>query len=374
MVEADSGASDPIDVASAGVQDLAGAATGVLDQAGPAGAVLQPVVDALRNVWEGYFGSPIPEGGTNWNAYTHEQLYQMLFQNADVGHVSSMAAEWGRHGSELSEHGEALRDQRGTLQSHWSGDAADPAADRLGEVGHRTSGAGARADTVGQATQGAGDALAVARSEMPPPPGDPTAAVLTGGVAGAGAGAAIGAIVGAGAGGIGAGPGALMGAAIGAVAGGGASLFLANVAAAQKKAEAVHVMQRYEVGLRNSSQAIAPAGVTTANDYGVTTAAGSADGTGAFGRGGASWGQLTGGDPLRSGGMAGFRASAAMENALARAGASLAASRAGYGSGMWPGAGMARGDDDTEHPNRLPTVNQRLFDVDDAASSSVIGL
>ncbi|MFB9570338.1 hypothetical protein ACFFRS_25510, partial [Saccharopolyspora hordei] len=260
----DESAANLIDMASAGVQDLAAAATSTLEQAGPAGTLLVPVVEALRNVWEGYFGSPIPPEGTNWNAYSHEELYQMLWQNADVGEVSSMAAEWGRHSTELADHAESMRHHRTAMESSWSSESAGLATTRLGELGERTSGISDRASTVQGATQEAGDALAVARNTMPPPPGDPTGTVVTSAAAGAGAGAVVGGIVGAGAGGVGAGPGAAMGAAIGAVAAGGTSLFLADVTAAQKKAEAVHVMQQYEASLRNSSRAIAPPGATEA--------------------------------------------------------------------------------------------------------------
>lgn len=287
----DSGTANLVDTASAGVQELASAATSVLDQAGPAGALAQPVVNALRNVWEGYFGSPIPSDGTNWNAYTHEQLHQMLWDNADVGDVSTVAAEWGRHSTELTHQADSMRQQRGVMQSHWSSTAADLATNRLGELGDRTSDIGTRASTVQQATQDAGDALSVARNTMPPPPGDPTGTALSSAVAGAGAGAVIGGMVGAAAGGIGAGPGAVMGAAIGAVAAGGGSLFLASVDAAQKKAEAVHVMQRYEASLHNSSRAIAPAGSTAAEAFDTAPAQTSAAGfSGGGSAGGVPWG------------------------------------------------------------------------------------
>ncbi|MGC7103094.1 WXG100 family type VII secretion target [Amycolatopsis lurida] len=371
-----------IDQASAGVQDLAAAATAGLEQAGPAGALVQPVVELLRNVWEGYFGSPIPPDGTNWNAYTHDELYRMLWDNADVGEVSSMAAEWGRHGSELSEHGEELHTQRGTLRSNWSGGAADLAADRLGQIGDRTADIGSRANTVHGATQDAGDALAVARNTMPPPAGDPLGAGVAGAAAGAGAGAAIGAIVGAGAGGVGAGPGALMGAAIGAVAAGGASYFLASAAAAEQKAQAVHVMQRYEASLNDSSRKVTPGAAasmgcgvnssTTAS--GFAGAAGMAGGT-ATGSGGLPWSQLVGSGPLDAGTGSG---GGALARGMAGRGsmAGMAGGRGAAANGMMPGAGGGRGQgaEDEVHVNRLPTIDQRLFHVEEKTSSPVIGL
>ncbi|GAA0535638.1 hypothetical protein GCM10011581_24890 [Saccharopolyspora subtropica] len=374
----DETASNAMAAASAGVQELARAATSALDQAGPGGALLQPVVDALRDVWEGYFGSPIPPGGTNWNAYTHEQLYQMLWQNADVGDVSTMAAEWGRHSTELSDRADAMRQQRSAMQANWSSEAGALAADRLGEMGERAAGISDRAYTAQQATQEAADALAAARNAMPPPPGDPTGSVLAGAAAGAGAGAVIGGVVGAGAGGVGAGPGALMGAAIGAVAVGGASLFLSSVTAAQKKAEAVHVMQRYEMSLRNSSRRIAPVSagaqaVRTFDAPAQTTAAGFAGGGSTSA--GLPWHRLVGADPLEPGLRSG---GGALGGALARSGvlSGLAAARAASGSGLVPpGAAPRHGADDEEkvHHNRLPTIDQGLFDDDRPASAPVIG-
>ncbi|SDW41030.1 hypothetical protein SAMN05421504_101508 [Amycolatopsis xylanica] len=364
-----------VDTASAGVEDLAGAAIGM------AGDLAEPIIGMLRNVWEGYFGSPTLPDGTNWNAYTHEQLYRMLWDDADVGDVSAVAAEWDRHGTELTNHAETLRDQRGSLKENWSGQAAERAADRLGELSQRTSGIGSRAATVGEAAQGAGDALATARNTMPPPPGDALGPAASAAVAGAGAGAAIGAIVGAGAGGVGAGPGALIGAAIGAVAAGGASLFLADVAAAEQKAEAVHVMQRYEESLRTSSEAVAPAGSTKAKAFGglgadeTTSAAGYAGGyqDGSPGSGaGLPWRQATGAG-LTGGLMTGGGLAAALAGRAAMA--QLAAARAAGNGGMMPGQGArAQGEEEKEHKNRMPVFDQPLLDADEMTSTPVIGL
>ncbi|MEV0698968.1 hypothetical protein AB0I53_13765 [Saccharopolyspora sp. NPDC050389] len=368
----DSGAANVVETASAGVQDLANAATSVLDQAGPAGALAQPVVSALRNVWEGYFGSPIPPEGTNWNAYTHEQLHQMLWDNADVGDVSAVATEWGRHSSELTDHAETMRQQRGAMQTSWTSSAADMATERLGAIGERTDGISTRAATTQQATQDAGDALSVARNTMPPPPGDPTGGAVASAVAGAGAGAVIGGLVGAGAGGVGAGPGALMGAAIGAVAAGGGSLFLANVAAAEKKAQAVHVMQRYETSLLNSSKTVAPAGTTEAMGFetpAATSAAGFGGGAGAAG-GGTPWGKLVDAGPLE----AGLRGGAMGGALMAGSGSMAGLAGRGAGGGMVP-PGARRGEEEEEqvHENRMPTVDQKLFADDRPASAPVIG-
>lgn len=388
---ADRGDDDLIAAASEGVQSLADAATSVLAQGGPVGALAQPVVDALRNVWEGYFGSPIPEDGTNWSAYSHEQLYDMVWQGADPGDVGDVASEWERHGTELAGHADGLREQRGALERNWNGQAAQRAAGELGELGDRTSDIGARAGTAGQAAREAGDALSVARDTMPPPT-DSAALTGAGTSLGTAAGTVIGGVLGAGAGGIGAGPGAMMGAAIGAVAGGVASGFLANVAAAEQKARAVHVMQTYERSLAGSSRMLASAGsggaagmsgsggpaeaLTGPAATGSAGFSGAAAPTGGGAGGGVPWGKLVGSGPLdpalAPGGRAGIGASALRAAAAAQA----AAGSRGSGRGaMMPGGAAARdrNDEGAEHRNRLPTVDQRLFEIDEPVMPPVIG-
>ncbi|MBB5069025.1 hypothetical protein BJ969_002113 [Saccharopolyspora gloriosae] len=385
---ADRGDDELIAAASDGVQSLADTATAVLGQGGPVGALAQPVVDALRNVWEGYFGSPIPEDGTNWNSYTHQQLYDMLWQGADVGDVGDVAGEWERHGTELAGHAEGLREQRGSLERNWNGQAAQRAAGELGELGDRTSDIGARAGTNGQAVREAGDALAVARDEMPPPT-DSAALTGAGTSLGTAAGTVIGGVLGAGAGGIGAAPGAMMGAAVGAVAGGIASGFLANVASAEQKAQAVHVMQTYEQSLLGSSRSIAATGATgaggasgsagqgeaiagPASTSSAAFAGGSPTGGGTSG-GGVPWGKLVGAGPLDAALPPGGRAG--IGTAALRAAAAAGAGRGGGRGGMMPGgaAGRDRDDEGTEHRNRLPLLDQRLFEVDEPVMPPVIG-
>lgn len=36
----------------------------------------------MSDAWEEYFAGPVPpaEGGVNWEAYSHDELYQMLWQ------------------------------------------------------------------------------------------------------------------------------------------------------------------------------------------------------------------------------------------------------------------------------------------------------
>ncbi|TWF93393.1 hypothetical protein [Saccharopolyspora dendranthemae] len=368
----ESGEADVVAVASAGVHDLARATTSVLEGAGPVGEVGTPVVRTLTHVWEGYFGAPIPPEGTNWNAYTHEQLYAMVWESADVTDVTGVADEWGRHSTELAGHADSLQRNRSAMQTHWSSESADAAGGRLGMIGDRTSGVGERASTVSHATQNAGDALSSARNAMPPPPGDATGAVVGTGVAGAGAGAVVGGVVGAAAGGVGAVPGAMIGAAVGAAAAGGSSMFLASANAAEKKAEAVHVMSQYEAVLRRSSTAIAPdaSGAAWGSAPAATSAAGFSGTSVGAPTGGAPWGKLVGGpDPLGGAGRVG-----AGMGVLGARGMFGAGGAAGS-NGMAPGRGASAGGDDDEqvHENKLPTIDQGLFDDDRPASAPVIG-
>src|ERR1044072_3042324 len=137
------------------VEDLTGAVTSVLSPDGPLGSLSLTLTNALDGVWAAFFASPTPPGGTNWNAYTHEQLYNMLWEGADVGDVSTVAAEWGRHRTALTEFADALRSQGQALPSHWRGQSAELAEGRLLELSDRIWNVGARASAGGRAGNGA---------------------------------------------------------------------------------------------------------------------------------------------------------------------------------------------------------------------------
>jgi hypothetical protein len=189
------------------------------------------LTSALDSVWAEYFSSPTPPEGTNWHAYSHEELYDMLWRDADVGDIGTVAAEWGRHSSELNEYADALRRQAAALRENGQGRAAD----RLADLSDRIWNVGARAGTVQKAADDAGDALATARNTMPPPPPDPVTLMTDS---------------------VGAGPLPPLS----AVLVGGARLFTADAVAAASKAEAVRVMRRYESSLRDSGHQVVPDG------------------------------------------------------------------------------------------------------------------
>ncbi|EHR61644.1 hypothetical protein [Saccharomonospora cyanea] len=130
----------------------------------------------MFGVWDGYFGLPAPpEGGVNWEAYSHEELYQMLWQDADVADVSAIAAEWAGHREALANHAEVLREQRAALLASWEGTGAEEAARRLDVLAERMEEIAELARAGERAAAQAADALAAARAAMPPPPGEVSA-------------------------------------------------------------------------------------------------------------------------------------------------------------------------------------------------------
>jgi hypothetical protein len=345
------------------VEELASAVTSPLGL-GSLGQLTQTLTNALDSVWAEFFGAATPPGGTNWNAYSHQQLYDMLWQDADVGDVSAVAAEWGRHSTALTGFAEALRGQGTELLANWQGRAAELAADRLAELSDRIWSIGARAGQVQKATSDAGEALALARNTMPPPPPDPLTLMTSA---------------------IGVGPMSP----IEAVIVGGARLFTADAVAGESKAEAVRVMQRYETSLRNSSHRVVPAqpGATKPKAFQVdgsagsetTTAAGAGGPLGGGGStGGVPWSRLVGGGSAPgAGGLTGTGpwATSSVLAAESAALSDLAAKRSGTGGFFGPAgmAGRAMEGDEHRRQRKLPSVDNRLFAVDGRVSVPVIG-
>lgn len=352
------------------VEDLASTVTGVLSPDGPLATLTRTLTDVLDGVWAEFFGAATLPGGTNWNAYSHEELYRMLWQDADVADVSTVAAEWGRHSTVLTEHADALRREAAALRSNWQGRAAELAADRLAELSDRIWNVGARAGTIQKAASDAGDALALARNTMPPPPPDPMTLMTSA---------------------MGAGPLPPLE----AVIVGGARLFTADAVAGASKAEAVRVMQRYESSLHNSGQQVVPAqpDATTSRTYLVdgpeaaaTRAAAVSGGGPSAGRGvagggvtggGVPWSRLVGGAPPGPGRQ--FGAGPWPVQRVLAAEAAARSERAGQramGAGGFPPGMPARAADeeqDKRHRKRLPTVDNQLFTLDQRACPPVIG-
>ncbi|HYS41334.1 MAG TPA: hypothetical protein VEO01_37440 [Pseudonocardiaceae bacterium] len=348
-----------------GVDELASAVTTALSPVGSFGSLTGTLTDGLDGVWAEFFGAATLPGGTNWNAYSHKQLYDMLWQGADVGDVSAVAAEWGRHSTALTAFADALRGQGTALRSNWQGGAAESAANRLAELSDRIWNAGARAGAVQKAVGGAGDALALARNTMPPPPPDPLTLMTSA---------------------VGAGPMSPLA----AVAVGATRLFTGDATAGAAKADAVRVMQRYETSLSNSGHQVVPAQADanksrTFQVDGATTSLSAFSGGGSsVGRGvagGVPWAQLVGGAPLGAGGAVGggvgpgpVQSVLAAEQAVQ---SELAAERAMGAGGFYPpmmGARRGNGDEDRPHSNSLPNMNDKgFFTPDERPTVPVIG-
>ncbi|HEY3609783.1 MAG TPA: hypothetical protein VGL06_19950 [Pseudonocardiaceae bacterium] len=352
-----------------GVDELTSAVTTALSPSGSLASLTGSLTDGLDSVWAAFFGAATVPGGTNWNAYSHKQLYDMLWQGADVGDVSAVAAEWGRHSTALTAFADALRGQGTALRSNWQGKAAESAADRLAQLSDQVWNVGARAGAVGKAVGGAGEALALARHTMPPPPPDPLTLMTSA---------------------VGAGPMSPLA----AVAVGAARLFTGDATAGAAKADAVRVMQRYEASLSNSGHQVVPAqaGATKATTFqadglaGATTSpSGFAGGGSSVGRGvagGVPWAQLVGGAPPGSGGASGAVGvgPGPVQSVLAAEGAvqsELAAERAMGAGGFYPpmmGARRGNGDEERTHTDSLPNLNDKgFFAPDERPTVAVIG-
>src|SRR5262245_23211802 len=95
----------------------------------------------------------------------------MLWQDADVADVSTVATEWAKHHAALTTHAEVLREQCAALRDSWQGPGADEAVRRLSTMAARVEKIAELAHAGAQSAQEAADALAMARAMMPPPPG-----------------------------------------------------------------------------------------------------------------------------------------------------------------------------------------------------------
>jgi hypothetical protein len=367
---------------SAGVAEMADAITAVLTEIDVAG---QAVVAALNAALTGA-GQPAgptgadqvaSSGPTNFAAYSHEELYEMVREQADVGDVSEVAAEWGRHADALTGHADTLREQRAALTANWQGRAAERATERIDQLAELVGAIGARARRVRQAAQDSADALALARNTMPPPPGRPALTATSGGSEAASppSGAAGG-------------DGVVF--AVGAVFTGGTSMFGTDFFSGSAKSRAEEVMSGYESSLHGSDALIAPpveAGAGDTDLSGLTTTAGVTSGGvgpgvpgGGGGGAGVPWSQLTHGGAPEPGGAGGrpplppgAGASvlhAAMNQLQASGRVQGGAGGAGFAPFMTP---MTRADGDKEHKRQQPNVVKGLFDDDRIPSKPVIG-
>ena len=332
--------------------------------------------------------------GINWEAYSHEELHKMLWQDADVADVSTVADEWTRHRAALDTHAAVLKEQRAALLDGWHGAAAEEAAARLTKLAERVEKISEFSAAGKKAAQDAADALAAARAAMPPPPDATTMPAFAGLPAAAPAPFALPsapapfALPSAPA------PMALPSApTVPSGATSGFYFYFGAASADQQKADAVRAMQTYESSLNGSGRLIDDARGTIPRQAAPPPVR--ADGPSSVktpSSGGVPWQRLVGGSGGTPRGPVigavtpvsqqtqlspGMRAGVMSGQGIGpmATGSVMAESRsAAQGSGMAPGAGGARKDDDQEHENQMPTLDHGLFVVNEqAVAPAVIG-
>lgn len=318
----------------------------------------------------------------NWEAYSHEELHRMLWQDADVADVSTVADEWTRHRTALDTHAEVLREQRAALLDGWHGAAAEEAAARLAKLAERIEKISEFSAAGQKAAQDAADALAAARAAMPPPPDGTTMPAFAGLPASAGNAPFT----------LPSAPAPMTLPSAPAQPTSGFYFYFGAASADQQKADAVRAMQTYESRLNGSGRLIDDARGTIPQAAAPPARAAAAP-VRTPGSGGVPWQCLVGGGggsmATTRGPVIGAATPAAQQlspgmragvlvgqpGGLAATGTLTADSRttAQHNAMAAPPAGGARKDDDQEHENQMPTLDHDLFVVTDRVSPAVIG-
>jgi hypothetical protein len=344
--------------------------------------------------------------GINWEAYSHEELHRMLWQDADVADVSTVADEWTRHRAALDAHAEVLREQRAALLDGWAGAAADEAAARLGALAERVEKISELAVAGQKAAQDSADALAAARAAMPPPPAPGTTTPAFAGlptVPGLPSAPAPFALPSAPAPFAPApfslptapAPQALPSApTMPAGATSGFYFYFGAASADQQKSQAVRAMQTYESSLNGSGRLIDDARGNIPQAAPTPRAAATAQ-VKTPSSGGVPWQRLVSGGggggsvattrgpvigaatPVSQQVTPGVRAGVTFgqHGGIAASGTLTADSRtAAQNNAMGaPPPGGARKDEDEQHENQMPTLDHDLFAVTERVSPAVIG-
>jgi hypothetical protein len=331
-------------------------------------------------------GNESPPSEINWEAYSHEELHRMLWQDADVADVSKVADEWTRHRAALDTHAEVLREQRAALLDGWKGTAAEEAAARLTALAERIEKISELAAAGQKAAQDSADALAAARAAMPPPPdaatmpafaGLPTIPSMPFTLPSAPAPMTQ--------------PMTLPSApTMPAGATSGFYFYFGAVSADTQKAQAIRAMQTYESSLNGSGRLIDNAQGNIPHAAAPPPPRAVPQPVRTPSSGGVPWQRLVGGSvasargpvigaatPVNQQVSPGMRAGVVFgqPGGAVAAGAITADTRThGQNNAMAaPPAGGARKDEDQPHENQMPTLDHGLFVVDDRVSPAVIG-
>ncbi|OLR94431.1 hypothetical protein [Actinokineospora bangkokensis] len=350
--------------------------------------------------------------GVNWDAHTHEELHRMIWEQADVGATSDLAARWRAHSTDLATRAAALRAERDELATWWSGESADLATARLDELAERVDGIAERAAAHAAVAEQAAEALAQVRATLPPPPtaAIPTAALPTQTTAFQQALAAQAAQTQAQNAafqqallqqwtgqpvstdqfasllrapaptppspprsgfylwfGVAPNPGPVS--ALGTVAAAQTSMFAADAAATQAKAQAVAAMRTYEDALRSGESRVSTPGVerrggAAPNPARVPEARADSEPKPVAPRAADRGGQLAAREPV-------VREPAQPRQVTESTTRSAAAPN--QSNGLHAAGQRAAKTEDTEHQNRMPHLDHGLFAVREAVSVPVIG-
>lgn len=327
----------------------------------------------------------------------------MLWQDADVADVSTVADEWTRHRAALDAHAEVLREQRAALLEGWSGAAAEEAAARLAALAERVGKISELAAAGQRAAQDSADALAAARAAMPAPPDTTTqafagfpvsfapppspASYLPSSPASYLPATSPASYL----------PSSFMPSSFSVPSAptmpagvtSGFYFYFGASSADQQKAQAVRTMQTYESSLNGSGRLIDTAKAGVPQAAAPRPASSSVATVRTPSSGGVPWQQLVGGGARgsvaavatpagqpqqmtpgpRTGVMAGQAMGATTTGAVT---AETRATAQHNGMAAAP-AGGARKDDDQLHENQMPTLDHDLFAVTGTVAPAVIG-
>src|SRR5439155_13017780 len=133
---------------------------------------LSPVWNVVsRNVKQTVVGMDIPRDCTNWNSYSHQDMYNLLHTDSDPTQVGLLAGQWQTHGDGFRKHAEDITHEQGKLSSNWAGQSTQNAGTMLGGYAGEMTKAQNWAYAVHVAVQDAGTALSLAKNKMPAPSG-----------------------------------------------------------------------------------------------------------------------------------------------------------------------------------------------------------
>lgn len=187
-------------------------------------------------------GDQYVSGGTNWAAFSLEELIGMVSDKASVPQLERLADDWRETGDGVTAAADYLADSLDDLMDYWSGESADQARNTVALNAQWVGDLGATARDMGDPIEEAAGALKSAQDAMPKLPETPPQAVP--GSAPLGADAATG-VTG----------GSPLGAAIGATAAGSESALQAQAQQEEMKRIAVETMQRFEAAAVGIDQA-----------------------------------------------------------------------------------------------------------------------